>query len=99
MRRGTTPTHVFKTSVDLSDAEVIYVTYRQGKKTIVDRTKEDLLVTDTELRLTLTQAETLAFSVSGQVEIQIRARFPDGSAIASQVIRTAANVILKEGVI
>lgn len=99
MRRGTTPTHIFQTSVDLTDAEVIFITYRQGNKTIVERTKDSLLVSDAELRLTLTQAETLAFSVSGQVEIQIRARFPDGAAIASQVIRTAANVILKEGVI
>ena len=32
MIRGTTPTHVFTTDVDLSDATVVYVTYAQGSK-------------------------------------------------------------------
>lgn len=100
MRRGTTPTHIFGTDVDLTDAEVIYITYRQGNKNVLEKTKDDLTsITAEEIRVELTQTDTLGFSVSGNVEIQIRARFPDGSAIASQVIHTSANAILKEGVI
>lgn len=100
MRRGTTPTHIFKTSIDLTDAEVIFITYRQGKKNVLEKTKDDLdEVTDEKIKVTLSQTDTLAFSVSGQVDIQIRARFPDGAAVASQVIRTDASIILKQGVI
>lgn len=99
MRRGTTPTHIFGVDVDLRDAAVIYITYRQGGKNVLEKTGEDIEVEEEEIRTTLTQADTLAFSTSGAVEIQIRAKFPDGAAIASQVIRTSANVILKEGVI
>lgn len=99
MRRGTTPTHIFTTDVDLTDAVVIYITYKQGGQTVLEKTVDALTVTETQITTKLTQEETLAFSINGQVEIQIRARFEDGSAIASQVMRTTANVILKEGVI
>lgn len=100
MRRGTTPTHIFGTDVDLTDAEVIYITYRQGNKNVLEKTKDDFIsLTADEIRLELSQTDTLGFSASGSVDIQIRARFPDGAAIASQVIHTSANVILKEGVI
>ena len=100
MRRGTTPTHIFKTSVDLTDAEVIFITYYQGKKVVLEKTKDDLEeLTAEELKVTLAQTDTLMFSVSGGVDIQIRARFPDGAAIASQVIHTSVQAILKQGVI
>ena len=99
MRRGTTPTHIFNVDLDLTDAEVLFITYRQSGKTVVEKTIEDCEITTEEIRVTLSQTDTLAFSVNGQVEIQIRAKFPDGATVACQVIRTAANVILKEGVI
>ena len=31
MRRGTTPTHNFETEIDLTEADVIYITYAQRK--------------------------------------------------------------------
>lgn len=99
MRRGTTPTHTFETDIDLTDAEVIYITYKQDGKIALEKTRDDLTITAESLQVKLTQEETLAFSMSRPVEMQIRARFPDGSAIASQVMRTTADVILKEGVI
>ena len=100
MRRGTTPTHIFKTSIDLTDAEVIFITYYQNKKIVLEKTKDDLdELTAEGLKVTLSQTDTLMFSTNGQVEIQIRARFPDDKAVACQVIRTSAQVILKQGVI
>lgn len=99
MRRGTTPTHIFKTSIDLTEAEVIFITYRQGNENVLEKTREDLIVTEEQISTKLTQEETLLFSVSDAVKIQIRAKFADQSAIASNVITTKADVILKEGVI
>lgn len=99
MRRGTTPTHTFKTKVDLTDVEVIYLTYSQNNKKVIEKTKDDITITDEGLSVTLSQTDTLAFSTIGDVEIQCRAKFPDGSAIASGVIKAPVAKILKEGVI
>lgn len=99
MIRGTTPTHVFKTDVDLSDADVVYVTYKQGQKTL-EKEKGDLKFTDSGFELELTQEETLSFKSNGiNAEVQIRARYADGTAIASNVIVVPVSKIIKGGVI
>ena len=99
MRRGTTPKHIFKTDIDLRDAEVIYLTYKQGGKTVLTKEISDMEITKDDVTVYLSQPDTLMFSTRGDVDIQIRVRFPDGSAIASNIIGTKVNAILKEGVI
>ena len=97
MIRGTTPTHVFETDVDLSLAELIYVTYQQGQ-IVVEKTKEECDVTSNSVSVNLSQAETLLFRAGGfQARVQIRAKFPDGSALASNIIQVDISPILKEG--
>lgn len=98
MFRGTTPTNTFSVDVDCTDAEKIYITYSQHKKTIVEKSIEDLTVTSDEISVVLTQEETLQFR-EGDVEIQIRVKFPDGKAMSCDIIKTTAKRILKEGVI
>ena len=99
MRRGTTPTHEFTTDIDLSTADKIYITYKQGGVVKLEKALPDITVTPTKLIVTLTQEETLSFSINKGVEIQIRALLIGGEAIASNVITTTAQKILKEGVI
>ncbi len=100
MIRGTTPTNTFTVDMDLRTADVIYITYKQGCTVVVERTKDQLdSITATELTLTLTQEETLKFNEGGFVAIQIRARFSNGLAVASNIIKTTAGEILKDGVI
>ena len=99
MRRGTTPTHIFTTDIDLTKAEVIYLTYKQAGEIKLTRERDDMTVEEDKLTVTLDQEETLAFSTTGRVHIQIRARFPDGAAIASNIIETSAEEILRDGVI
>lgn len=94
--RGTTPLHIITTDVDLSDAVVIYVTYKQKRDVVLEKTKEDMEVSADGLRIHLTQEETLKFKAS-DVRIQIRARFEDGSAIASNIMVASIDEILKEG--
>ncbi len=97
--RGTTPYNYFDVPVDLTDAAVIYVTYAQGGCTVIEKTKDDLTVTAEELSVQLTQEDTLAFDSKLPVDIQIRARFADGNAIESTIMRTSVDRILKDGVI
>ena len=99
MRRGTTPTHEFVVDVDMTSATAIYITYKQRDKVILEKNIDDITVTDTKLMVTLTQEETLMFSVNNNVEIQIRAKLDTGEAIASNIIKTSAQKVLKEGVI
>lgn len=99
MIRGTTPTHVFTTDVDISDADVVYVTYAQGQKKL-EKQKSDLTFTDTGFEVRLTQKETLDFKSTGMnAEVQIRARWGDGTAVASNVIVVPVSKIIKGGVI
>lgn len=99
MRRGTTPKHTFTTDIDLSAAEVLYITYQQDGETILEKSKEDITVSPDKLEVELTQEETLAFEEYNDVRVQIRARFGDGSAVASNIMEAPAYEILKEGVI
>ena len=104
MYRGTTPTNTFRTAQDLSDADVVYITYKQANKVIFEKAKDDITFgTDGNmhtLTVKLTQANTLAFfKGSKSVEIQIRARYPDGTAIASEVVTTSVSEVLKDGII
>lgn len=97
MRRGTTPTHTFTTDVDLTGATVLYLTYKQNGRIKVEKTIDDVTINPDSVQVTLTQKETLSFDDEGDVRIQIRARFPDDSAVASNIIKTTAQIILKEG--
>ena len=99
MRRGTTPTHEFTTDTDLTSADVIYLTYKQGNHTVLELEKDRMTVTAESLSVTLTQEETLSFDQSLNFNIQIRARFPDQSAVASNIMNATAEAILKDGVI
>ena len=99
MYRGTTPTHTFKTDIDLSDAAVIWLTYKANGRIIIDKEKNDLLVTEEDISLKLTQEETLALVKGQNVSCQIRARFEDGTAVASNIMTVVVNGILKDGVI
>lgn len=99
MYRGTTPTHTFATDIDLTLAEVIYITYEQQGKELIEKEKEDITVESDSLTIKLTQEETLAFDTIADVKIQIRVRFPDGTALASNIMSVPAREILKDGVI
>ena len=63
------------------------------------KTKDEMEITEDRVRVELSQQDTLAFSTIGDVEIQCRARYPDGSAPASKVLKTSVAKILKEGII
>lgn len=99
MIRGTTPTHVFKTSIDLTTAVEIFITYKQMGAPDLEKSIDDITVTEKEIKVRLTQEDTLAFKSVGKVKMQVRAKFPDGTAVACKVIERPVGEILKEGII
>lgn len=103
MIRGTTPTHVFKTNVDLTDVSELYITYEQGITTLEKSLPDCEIETVDEkstITVKLTQNETLKFADSGYMaDVQIRVKYMDGSVLASNIIRVPISRILKDGVI
>ena len=98
MWRGTTPVHTFTLpgGMVLDDFDVVYVTYSQSGRTVLEKNKNELEATDSGFRLIFSQADTLCFS-PGPVKIQIRAKLRDGNAVASDIISTTALEVLKDG--
>lgn len=96
-RRGSTPTNIFNLNFDLTDATV-YVTYSQKGKVIVEKTNNQILITEDSVIVPLTQEDTLKFAV-GEVEVQIRYIKQDGTADASNIMTISATKILKDGLI
>ena len=110
-RRGTTPTHIFKTTVDLTNAQALYLTYKQGETVRIEKTLEDVTIEPLDenkndhgtyqslIRVNLTQADTLALKASEFVDIQARVKFPNEKALASDILNIPVRGILKEGII
>lgn len=99
MIRGTTPTNVFAIDLDLTDADVVYITYKQGGETVIEKTKSNMTIDAEQITVELTQEETLRLRSPETVQIQIRARFSDGAAVASNIMTATVEQILKNGVI
>lgn len=101
MVRGTTAINTFEITdgTDLNGASVIYVTYDQGGKVVIDKSTEDgsVVVEDGTIMVSLGQNDTLALNSSMPVRIQIRVKYDSGSVIASEIIRAEVMEILKDG--
>lgn len=96
MYRGTTPINIFRTDMDLTNASVLFITYKQNGKVVLEKSIDEVKIQKNIVSVYLSQKDTLLFTEE-IVTIQIRAKFPDGSVIASSLIRTNAREILKEG--
>lgn len=96
MYRGTTPTLYFTMPFDSTGISQLYITFNQEGKYVLEKTLGDVTYTDKRIELKLTQTDTLQIK-SGAIQMQIRVKFEDDSAIASNIIYTTAKDILKGG--
>ena len=99
MYRGTTPTNTITVDLDLR-AMTVFVTYSQAGRVVFEKTNADIEIEENEISVPLTQADTLALSAwdRGQtVFVQIRAIDALGNAVASNIMTTTVNAILKDG--
>lgn len=105
MTRGTTPTHTFTLPDGLKTATLsaLYITYAQRGTTVLEKTLSDVTINNGVITCTLTQADTLAFKVVDQycggdkVDIQVRLKTSDGTAMASDIMRIPVQDVLKDG--
>ena len=99
MRRGTTPKIIFNTDLDLTSVEEIYVTFQQEGETIVEKDKTEIEIDGSRIIVSLSQADTLLFHLDPRdtVLVQIRVKFENDTAMASNILKVRVKVILKEG--
>lgn len=72
MRQGTTPTIVINVNnIDLSELKSVYITFEQDGY-LLRKDMSQIEIEDDEIRITLTQEETLKFK-KGIVNVQLRA--------------------------
>lgn len=100
MIRGTTPTNIFNVDVDLTTATAIFITYNQNGKTVFEKSLADgeITVAADKLTVVLTQQETLKLD-DRDIAIQIRAKMPDSTVLASNIINATVDEVLKDEVI
>lgn len=101
MYRGTTPTLQFYLDFLLEDEKEVFITFEQNNKTVLEKSIAEIekSVADngnTILSFKMTQKETLLFDEE-TIEMQIRIKFENGEAIASNIFKTYINDILKGG--
>lgn len=96
MRRGTTPTIIISTDIDLSAASNLFVTFKQHGHIRFEKTLEDVEVTENSVSVWLDQSETLSLSEDCPVRFQIRATLGD-QKVASNIMSTNVDAILKGG--
>ena len=103
MRQWTTPINTFDVDIDLTECEVIFITYKQGEEIILEKTIEDMTVTADQITVQLTQSETGMFDTSSPLRMQIRAKFPpsveypNGLAVESNIMETCVGEAFKTG--
>ena len=99
MIRGTTPTLEFTLPFDTASIAELFVTFVQNSRVIAERSLEECEAEGRTVKVHFTQADTLSFAPGRQVEMQIRVKFDDGAAVASEIITTSVDRTLKDGAI
>ena len=102
MRRGTTPTLTLTIPYEASEINSGYITFAQDGITILEKELSDeaIVISDQEIDIYLTQAETLAFKTTGTnrlVRLQCRLKLTTGEVVASNIVEFYVRPILKDG--
>lgn len=97
MIRGTTPTFEFTLPFSTDLLAEGYITFAQGSHNVIEKELSECTCEGERITLRLSQADTLKFNSGRKVEIQMRVKTLDGEALASEMIETTVDRILKDG--
>lgn len=97
MHRGTTPTLTFTLPFNTNDIKKIWVTFSQNNDVIIDLDGERCTYNEFDVKVKLTQRETLSLRQNAPVEIQLSVLTNDETSLKSHIITTSVNRILKDG--
>ena len=85
--QGTTPTFILTLpdTVDLTEAQNVYVTFSQGSQNSLTKSGNDIAVSAHQVDVYMTQKDTLRFR-NGTVLIQMNWTFSGGERAATNVV-------------
>lgn len=97
MYRGTTPTLNFTLPFDCANITALSVAFAQDEVVVLEKTYDDCAMDGNKLSVTLTEDDTLLLDCDKrEVEIQLRVGCGE-SRMASKIIKTSVDRILKDG--
>lgn len=99
MIRGSTPTHIFTLPFDASQLAEVMVIYAQNDVEVFNKGTDDCAMNGNEIKVTLTQTETLKFSHQDNVQIQIKVKLPDETILVSDVRTVSIGKCLNDEVL
>lgn len=97
--RGCTCRNIFTIPYAQDEIEVMFITYQQRNKTVLEMTKDRCTFENGTVSVMLLQEETLEFDSSLPIKIQIRVKLTDGTVTKSRIIETHTDELLKNEVI
>ena len=97
MIRGTTPTISFNVPYPQNELASLYLTIKQGREVVIEKTLDDVEISEGVATCKLSQAETLRLDADKAVDVQCRIKTITNEAIASNIVRDNAGRILKDG--
>ena len=86
MRRGTTPTHTFTLPFSVENVSDALIVYAQADNVILRKTVSQCHMEGNSLSVELTQEETFLFDCSKKVQIQVRVKTDEKTALTSDII-------------
>lgn len=106
MYRGTTPELKIGIDFDPKEIEVLYITFEQKDKIVLEKTLKDCDIQGETIVCKLTQEDTLKFNPTNEksgaknwLYIQVRARLKGNETPTTDIKRYEVERILKDGVI
>lgn len=96
---GCTGENRFSLPCGEEEIAVMYITYQQDEETVLEKTKADCVFEGKTACVPLSQEDSLKFDPEAEILIQVRVRTTDGQAMKSDIMRAAADRLLKDGVI
>ena len=94
MIRGTTPTHIFNLPFEVDIVECVRITYAQRGKTVFTKGDEDVELEGNQVRVTLTQEDTLMFDCNDCVYVQLKVKTVSGQVLATTRKKVGITTIL-----
>lgn len=85
MRRGTTPTHIFKLPFTTEYVSKVKIAYKQDTAVVLRKNTEDCKLEDDRVSVTLTREESLLFNSQAFVKVQLEAELREGGTLVSDI--------------
>lgn len=99
MIRYTTPIHNFELLNLNAEIKKIRVTYAQNNKEIITKTEDDVMISDNNVLVQLTQEESALFRTGYDIQVQIRVLDSNNVVQANEIFYIPIHKVLNEEIL